>query len=155
MPVDHLFRPMDDDHPGLCLVCSLAKGRHPVLKIGTGMPGTTKLEGFGQYIMDAFGHMAFQVGSSLLGKEWRDVDVRLILPDDEFAAMFPGYAQAKQLDAKWSLICEALSELGRIYTRLPVDFQIQSQRSADKFNGPRNPLFRMITKNGNAASPGV
>jgi hypothetical protein len=144
VPVDHLFRPMGPEHPELCRLCSLAKDRHPALKIGTGMPGTTKLEGFGQYIRDAFGHVAYQVGSSLFGKEWRDVDVRLILPDDEFAAMFPGYARAKQRDPKWSLICEALSELGRIYTGMPVDFQIQSQKNADRFSGPRNPLFRII-----------
>jgi hypothetical protein len=41
-------------------------------------------------IFDTFGHNPYHVGSSLratlTGKgEWRDVDVRLILPDDEFA----------------------------------------------------------------------
>lgn len=135
---------MDEEHPYLCRLCSLRPSKHPKLKIGTGMPGTTRLEGFGQYIYDAYGHHVYQVGSSILGKVWRDVDVRLILPDDEFRAMFPGYAAWKQRDARWSLICEALSELGKFYTGLPVDFQIQSQGIADKFNGPRNPLFRAV-----------
>jgi hypothetical protein len=141
--IDHLFRPMDDGHPGICKQCSLGKGRHKPLMVGTGMPASTRMNGFGQYIYDAYGHIPYHVGSSLRGKEWRDVDIRLILPDDEFSAMFPGYARAHQIDARWSLICEALSELGAFYTHLPIDFQIQSQKTANRYDGPRNPLFRI------------
>lgn len=118
--------------------------RAPVL-IGTGMPQTTLLEAFGQWIRDAFGHTAYHVGSSMHGKTWRDVDVRLILPDDEFDALFPGYRFGNQTDAKWGLLCAALSTLGQQQTGLPIDFQIQSMTEANTRFGdfaitPRNPL---------------
>lgn len=118
--------------------------RKPVL-VGTGMPQSTLLEAFGQWVRDAFGHHAYHVGSSLHGKTWRDVDVRLILPDDEFDALFPGYRFGNQTDAKWGLLCAALSTLGAQQTGLPIDFQIQSMTEANTRFGdfavtPRNPL---------------
>lgn len=122
-----------------------ASERKPVL-IGTGMPQSILLQAFGQWIRDAFGHTAYQVGSSVYGKTWRDVDVRLILPDDEFYSMFPGYRFMHQIDAKWSLICAALSALGQQQTGLPLDVQIQPQTEANaKFGSAaghfRQPLF--------------
>lgn len=118
--------------------------RKPV-SIGTGMPATTLLEMFGQWVREAFGATAYHVGSSIHGKQWRDVDVRLMLPDDEFAALFPGYEFGKQGDAKWALLCAALSELGQRLTGLPVDFQIQSVTDGNRlYPKPRNPL-RLFT----------
>lgn len=117
------------------------------LSIGTGMPQTTLLEAFGQWIYDAFGETAYQVGSSTQGKTWRDVDVRLMLDDDEFHALFPGYRDASQRDARWALVCAAISELGKRLTGLPIDFQIQAAAEAnEKFgrageNHYRNPLW--------------
>lgn len=110
--------------------------RKPV-KIGTGMPASILLQTFGVWIRDAFGHVPYQVGSSVHGKEWRDVDVRLILPDDEFHALFPGYRSGSQIDAKWSLVCAAISALAQQQTGLPVDFQIQSQTEANERYSPR------------------
>lgn len=118
----------------------------PVL-IGTGMPATTLLETFGQWIYDAFGETAYHVGSSTRGKSWRDVDVRLMLDDEEFDALFPGYRCAHQRDAKWALICAGISELGKRITGLPIDFQIQRATAANKLYGQsrqghyRNPLW--------------
>ena len=122
-----------------------APERKPIL-VGTGMPQTTLLEAFGQWVRDAFGHTAYHVGSSMHGKQWRDVDVRLILPDDEFGAPFPGYRFGNQTDAKWGLICAALSTLGAQQTGLPIDLQIQSMTEANtRFGGlgehPRNLLM--------------
>lgn len=112
------------------------------VSIGTGMPASTLLEAFGVWVKDAFGHTAYQVGSSIHGKVWRDVDVRLILPDDEFDKLFPGYKRVHQIDAKWALMCAAISELAKRQTGLPVDFQIQPQTEANaKFRGPRQPLM--------------
>ena len=109
---------------------------------GPGVPGAMHLEAFGQAIADAFGHCPYHVGSSATSKTWRDVDVRLILDDDRFAALFPGFANARHIDAWWSLLCAALSELGRARTGLPIDFQIQSMTEAnEKYSGIRNPLF--------------
>jgi hypothetical protein len=60
---------------------------------GIGMPATLKLEWFARVIHEFFGEYAYHVGSSLkcsLGQAetWRDVDVRLILPDENFDALF-------------------------------------------------------------------
>lgn len=115
--------------------------RPPIL-IGTGMPATTLLEAFGQWLYDAFGETAYHVGSSTHGKSWRDVDVRLMLDDDEFHALFPGYKAASQRDAKWALLCAAISELGKRQTGLPIDFQLQSASGANEnHRGFRNPLW--------------
>lgn len=115
--------------------------RRPV-NIGTGMPATTHLEAFGQCLRDAFAAMPYHVGSSIYGKTWRDVDVRLMLDDDRFDALFPGYAAYRQGDAWWSLLCSAISELGRRRTGLPIDFQVQRTTEANEmFSGARNPLF--------------
>jgi hypothetical protein len=109
---------------------------------GPGVPGAMHLEAFGQNIKQAFGHVPYHVGSSATSKTWRDVDVRLILPDDDFDALFPGFKTAHHVDAWWSLLCAAISELGRVRTGLPIDFQIQSMTEAnEKYPGFRNPLL--------------
>lgn len=109
---------------------------------GPGVPGAMHLEAFGQSIADAFGDCPYHVGSSATSKNWRDVDVRLILDDDRFAALFPGFAAAHHIDAWWLLFCAAMSELGRARTGLPIDFQVQSMTEAnEKYSGIRNPLF--------------
>lgn len=92
---------------------------------------------FGAHVDRAFGHVAYHVGSSLTEKSggWRDVDVRLLLPDDEFDALF-GEDEGKLL--MWNL---AWSALGREMTRLPIDFQFQRQTDANaEFSGPRSAL---------------
>lgn len=112
-----------------------------------GMPAAIRLDAFAARVFDAFGDVPYQVGSSLNGRDWRDVDVRLILDDDEFADLFPDYAKFGQLDPKWALLCDALSEIGRQMTGLPIDFQIQSQTHAnEKHPGPRNALGLRFTK---------
>lgn len=109
---------------------------------GPGVPGAMHLEAFGQAVADAFGHCPYHVGSSATSKTWRDVDVRLILDDDRFHALFPGFASAHHIDAWWSLFCAAMSELGRARTGLPIDFQVQSMTEAnEKHHGIRNPLM--------------
>jgi hypothetical protein len=64
----------------------------------------------------------------------RDVDVRLMLDDAEFAAACP-------TRARWELLCLAIGTYLRERTGLPVDFQVQRTREAnERFSGPRNPL---------------
>lgn len=53
--------------------------------MGVGMPQALMLDEFGSQVWAAFGHPPYIVGSALAGKVWRDVDVRLILPDPEYA----------------------------------------------------------------------
>ena len=46
------------------------------------MPAGIWLVKFGTLVYDYFGHVPYHVGSSLERKDWRHVDVRLILPQD-------------------------------------------------------------------------
>lgn len=85
----------------------------------------------------AFGRPPYLVGSAGYdgSREYRDVDVRLMLDDEEFAAVCP-------TRDRWALLCLAVSTYLRERTGLPVDFQIQRTREAnERFgNGLRNPL---------------
>jgi hypothetical protein len=89
-----------------------------------GMPAALHLEAVGHDIHDAFGHHVYLVGSALSNKQWRDVDLRLILPDEEFDTLFPDATRVMWADPRWALLCSAISELARVRTGLPVDFQI-------------------------------
>lgn len=79
----------------------------------------------------------YLVGSSLEKRDYRDVDVRVILDDDEFDRMFPTLVAVgdqrptPQLDATWSLLCAAISLWLQQHSGLPVDFQIQRQTQAN------------------------
>jgi hypothetical protein len=90
-----------------------------------------------QLITRAFGGSPpYLVGTAGIGNadSYRDVDVRLMLDDDEFAAVCP-------TRERWELLCLAIGAYLRDRTGLPVDFQIQRTREAnEKFSGPRNPL---------------
>ncbi|MFA5056531.1 MAG: hypothetical protein WC485_00320 [Opitutaceae bacterium] len=104
-----------------------------------------KLNYFGEILFDAFGTFAYQVGSSLPGdkeRAWRDVDIRIILSDAEYAAMFPGCdPRNEHLCDKWCAFVMAFSTLGRGITGLPIDFQIQQQTYANEhYNGPRSSI---------------
>jgi hypothetical protein len=79
---------------------------------------------------------------------WRDVDVRLILPDDVYASMGLGVVDYPHSNAKWRSLVFAWSAFGRQLTGLPIDFQIQQQTDANKkHKGPRSALFeREITE---------
>lgn len=90
--------------------------------------------------VQAFGEYPYLVGSAMRRPDFRDVDVRLILADEEFDRLFSGEGKAL-----WGL----MSKLGATYLRaktgLPVDFQIQRQTDAnEKFGNfaetPRNPM---------------
>ena len=79
----------------------------------------------------------YLVGTAGIGgaATYRDVDVRLILDDDEFAEVCP-------TQARWELLCLAFSAYLGERTGLPVDFQIQRAAEAnERYVGkPRNPL---------------
>lgn len=113
--------------------------------MGVGMPESLLLQQFGDQVWAAFGHPPYHVGSSFEKKDgWRDVDVRLILPDEEYDAMFPQHSEGNRpdiMDAKWVAMCLAFSALGKQITGLPIDFQIQRQTQAnDLYTGPRAAL---------------
>lgn len=108
---------------------------------GVGMPAALKLEQFGRVLFEFFGAHAYQVGSSILSTDWRDVDVRMILSDEEFDATFGKLTRPRCLNLKWNAACLAFSSLGREMTGLPIDFQIDRQTEAnDMYPGPRSAL---------------
>ena len=88
-------------------------------------------------IRRAFGHPPYLVGSAGFGEaaSYRDVDVRLMLDDEEFAAACP----ARE---RWELLCVAISAYLHERTGLPVDFQVQRMTEAKaRFGGQmRRPL---------------
>lgn len=84
---------------------------------------------------DSYG--VFLVGSCLERKDFRDVDVRCILADDEFEALFPK-DETQVLRPRWQVQCLALSAWLRSMTGLPIDFQFQKISVAnERFKGAR------------------
>lgn len=109
--------------------------------MGVGIPAALLLNEFGSQVWSAFGEPPYLVGSALAGKQWRDVDVRLILSDKTYRSMGLGDPKYQHQNAKWVSLCLAYSALGKAMTGLPIDFQIQQQSHANKaFDGPRSAL---------------
>ncbi len=101
--------------------------------MGVGMPGSLLLQEFGSLVWDAFGDTPYHVGSSVLNKtDWRDVDVRMILPDEEWDRMGLGDPRQCHLNPKWRALCMVFSAYGRQMTGLPIDFQLQRQTEANE-----------------------
>ena len=86
----------------------------------------------------AFGHAPFLVGSVLRTKDYRDVDIRLLLPDQEYRGLF-GDTTHQVHNPFWSLLCAAISNyLARRTGGLPIDFQVQMQsRANEQYPGDR------------------
>lgn len=103
-----------------------------------GAPELFHLRVVAETLNKAFGYNIYQVGSSLEKRDYRDVDIRCILPDDEFDRLFP---KSGWNGARWSVICAAVSEWISKRTGLPIDFQIQKQSEAKEFDGQRQALF--------------
>lgn len=95
-------------------------------------------------LAEAFGSHFYHVGSSLQRRDWRDVDVRCILPDDEYDRLFPLAVvgvHSQFRDARLLAMNAAFSEWLRKACGLPVDFQFQRQTQAnEEFPGTRSAL---------------
>jgi len=112
-------------------------------KLRTALLTTTELYNLDaacSLIRRAFGHPPYLVGTAGVGgaSSYRDVDVRLILPDDEFTAICPERA-------RWELLSMAIGAYLANCTGLPIDFQIQRASNAHaRYGGQiRIPLFRV------------
>jgi hypothetical protein len=101
-----------------------------------GAPAVFVLEQACQQIGDAFGdYGCYLVGSALERPDWRDVDVRFIMPDDEFDRLFPDAGHDGgwwEHDPRWLLLTVAISEHLSRLTGLPIDFQFQPQTHANE-----------------------
>jgi|ERR1019366_154320 hypothetical protein len=94
-----------------------------------------------------YGCGIYLVGSALERADWRDVDVRGILDDAEFAELFPDADDHWECDERWLWINISISErLARI-TGLPIDFQFQPQTQANaRHKGHRDCLSMSFDK---------
>lgn len=105
---------------------------HPV---GVGMPQWLLLNEFADIVRDDFQTGVYLVGSALQGKAPRDIDVRVILPDDDCLTRFPsgphGESPVNCHGTRWASQCLAYSALGKQMTGLPIDFQVQLQSLVD------------------------
>lgn len=107
-----------------------------------GAPEAYNLNNICRLLTDAFGWHNYLVGSCLERRDYRDVDIRCILPDEEFDRLFPDAQRTSwAYNALWSLMCASISEWIKNRTGLPIDFQIQRMTQANKeFSGPRHAL---------------
>lgn len=121
-----------------------------------GTPAIFLLELACKPISDAFGGFGcYLVGSALERPDWRDIDVRFIMSDEEFQKEFPGtYDPARKLatwefDPKWILLSTGIAAYLAKATGLPVDFQFQPQTHAnERHKGIRHALGMRFAKVG-------
>jgi hypothetical protein len=92
-------------------------------------------------LTDAFGYCVYHVGSSLRTRDYRDVDIRCILSNEEFDRLFPvTHDRSAWLDARQSILDAAISEWLSKRTGLPIDFQFQRRSKANEdYPGPEHP----------------
>jgi hypothetical protein len=118
----------------------------PVKATYIGAPAIFALEMACQQINAAFsGFGCYLVGSALERADWRDVDVRFIMADDDFACLFPGVSDLShpfwEYDPRWLLLTVSITAWLRQQTGLPVDFQIQPQTFAnERHSKPRSAI---------------
>lgn len=92
------------------------------------------LEVWGRELRKMFpGNVPYLVGSALRTKDYRDVDVRLILDDNDYSALNAA-VDIRRLNL-------VVSIWGQQVTGLPIDFQVQSMAEANvPEHGSRNPI---------------
>ena|SRR5580700_5451634 len=114
--------------------------------MAVGQPQQMLLNQFGDIISGAFGtHNVYHVGSSMGDnkKDWRDVDVRVMLDDEEWAKLFGDLEPANcHRSKKWEMLCIVFSHYGRHLTGLPIDFQIQRTKEANEQYSAKDGCYR-------------
>jgi hypothetical protein len=123
-----------------------------------GTPAVFALEQCCQQLWDAFccnesiGYCGgiYLVGSAMARADWRDVDIRIILNDDEFQKLFPNVCNITtpywESDPRWLMMTVSIAEWMRRVTGLPIDFQFQPQTFANKHHpGKRNAMGLRIS----------
>lgn len=108
-----------------------------------------------QAVTEGLGHKPYLVGSAMESAEFRDVDVRSILPDEEWDELFGGRPFF------WSLFCLGVSTYLSEVSGLPVDYQAQRMTEANERYGDgrgtsRNPIGsrgRLFAGGGDATPP--
>jgi hypothetical protein len=115
-----------------------------------GAPAIFALDHACRTLTEAFGGFGcYLVGSAIERPDYRDVDVRFILSDAEFETLFPDAhgRGAFQHDARWLVMCIAISGWLKAQSGLVVDFQFQPQTWANEWHpGSRHPLGLRYSK---------
>lgn len=93
-----------------------------------------ELHRFGGYVNDAFpsAYGVYLVGSVIKRADFRDIDVRLIFPDDEFDRLFGPLSAPRYENACWNAHCIAWTHFGQSITGLLIDFQIDRATEANE-----------------------
>jgi len=139
-----MFRPGDKASKPRLPNAPRAKGLY------IGAPACFALELACQHVADAFrekdhfGGM-YVVGSVLERPDWRDVDIRFMMADDQFRQEFPNAGPIEhnrwEFDPKWLLLTTSISVFLSKASGLPVDFQFQPQSHANsRHHGRRNAI---------------
>jgi hypothetical protein len=80
----------------------------------------------------------FLVGSVTERPDFRDIDLRIIVPDDEYAAMFPNHARKLLLDIAVSGL---ISKAAALPWPIDAQFQSFSEANSDENKGKeRSPM---------------
>lgn len=119
--------------------------------IHVGAPACFALELACQHIAASFpGFGCYLVGSALERPDWRDVDVRFIMSDNDFAGLFPDADMNTgnwEFDSRWLLLTVSISAWLSEQSGLPIDFQFQPQTHAnERHKGRRNSLGHRIVR---------
>ena len=87
-------------------------------------------------VAEAFDSPPYLVGSATEKPDYRDIDLRVILADEEFDHLFGGRVLL------WSLVCLTIGQYLHSVTGLPIDFQIQRMTEANEKHPKthRNPM---------------
>ena len=117
-----------------------------------GAPAVFSLELACQELNRAFGNKGaghcYLVGSALDNPDRRDIDIRLMLSDEDYDALFPASAGARYLthegDPRWLIMSIAISKWLSDLCGLPVDFQFQRQTDANRQHKGRRDAAGMI-----------
>ena len=110
----------------------IVEKRHKGVYIGA--PACFELERCCQDLMRAFGNKGgiYLVGSALERPDWRDVDIRMMLPDNIFDELFPIAGQHWEFDPRWIIMTVSISQWMSKLTGLPIDFQFQRTSHANE-----------------------
>ncbi len=84
------------------------------------------------------GYGVYLVGSALTRKDWRDVDVRHIIADDEFKRRFGKFVEPYDSNPFLRTYNLGVSAWLRQVTGLPIDYQVQPITEANRLYGPED-----------------
>ncbi len=93
------------------------------------VPDVRVLDHWCESLRLSFRREVYLVGSVLQGPDHRDVDVRIMLTDEEMAALPMHVLDLNMMLSRW----------GQQATGLPIDCQVQTLAEFTTEGGPRNP----------------